>query len=403
MSVRREVVTLSQLLRRNENPSSRRGAGRAPPLPLQRSRRQPNSAPFTGIPATPTQQPLSFTQQLRDANRVSSSQPEIGASSQTSSAALSQEVVYDPECEQLSAMTSMSQSSFSQTLSQNLLGSSQDDHLQRLQQWQAQHALPPVPPPAHPNHSEKLLELEKNLTQAFIEHAYQQKQQQQEVMERFARPIKNSVEEVKEKLGTTSDDLKQQKNSLADLADSVKGVAKSVTDLRQQNLENSAACEETRKAVVTEAAAVKAALTELQARIDTVEGSVVTCSDRVSRVLEGERSEHEALLSAIAASSCNCPEEGLPDVKSAESASGSGQTTGKRRRSPQRCEEAERKPARSPSIDGSSPRVRARSSPRYEVDISVWQEDEADSRGLHHALERIESLRSKRRSYQYTR
>lgn len=37
--------------------------------------------------------------------------------------------VYDPECEQLSAITSMSQSSFSQTQSQNLLGSSQDDQV----------------------------------------------------------------------------------------------------------------------------------------------------------------------------------------------------------------------------------------------------------------------------------
>ncbi|KAE9034190.1 hypothetical protein PR003_g8534 [Phytophthora rubi] len=238
MSVRREVVTLSQLLRRNDNSSSRRGAGRAPPLPLQRSRRQSNSTPFTGTPATPRQQPLSFTQQLRDANRISSSQPEVGASSQTSSAALSQEV-YDPEGEQLSAMTSMSQSSFSQTQSQNLLGSSQDDHLHRLQQWQAQHAPSPVLPP--PAHSEKLQELEKNLTQAFIEQTYQQKQQQQEVMKLFARPIQKSVEEVKGKLATTSDDLKQQRTSLAELADGVKGVAKSVTDLRQQVSESLAA------------------------------------------------------------------------------------------------------------------------------------------------------------------
>ncbi|KAG6608783.1 uncharacterized protein IUM83_14909 [Phytophthora cinnamomi] len=234
MSVRREVVTLSQLLRRNENSSSRRGAGRAPPLPLQRTRRQPSPAPFAETPASARHQPLSFTQQVRDASRVSTLPPEIGACSQTSSAALSQEV-YDPESQQLSAITSMSQSSFSQNQSQNLLGSSQDGQLQRLQQWQAQHAPPAVlPSPAHCDHSEKLQELEKNLTQALVEQTCQQKQHQRELMAQFVSPIKKSVEDIKEKLETSTGDLKQQRTSLAEVADDVKGVAASVTDLHQQ-------------------------------------------------------------------------------------------------------------------------------------------------------------------------
>ncbi|RMX66242.1 hypothetical protein KXD40_008934 [Peronospora effusa] len=90
MSVRREVVSLSQLLRRNENSNPRRGPGHAPPLPLQTSRRlssgyksiegrPTNSAPLTERPASSRHSPL-FTQCVGDANRASTSQPE---SSQT--------------------------------------------------------------------------------------------------------------------------------------------------------------------------------------------------------------------------------------------------------------------------------------------------------------------------------
>ncbi|KAH7459321.1 uncharacterized protein KRP23_15257 [Phytophthora ramorum] len=90
MSVRHEVVTLSQLLRRNENSNSRRAAGRAPSLPLQGSAghrtagRQSTSVPLTERPATSRYQPLTFTERVRDASRLSTSQPEGGASSQTS-------------------------------------------------------------------------------------------------------------------------------------------------------------------------------------------------------------------------------------------------------------------------------------------------------------------------------
>ncbi|KAJ8517726.1 hypothetical protein ON010_g18287 [Phytophthora cinnamomi] len=276
--------------------------------------------------------------------------------------------------------------------------------LQRLQQWQAQHAPPAVlPSPAHCDHSEKLHELEKNLTQALVEQTCQQKQHQRELMAQFVSPIKKSVEDIKEKLETSTGDLKQQRTSLAEVADDVKGVAASVTDLHQQ-VHNS--CEETCKAVTTEAAAIKAALTELRARVDAVEGSVNSCSEKVCRVLEGDESKHEALLSAVAASSCNCPQNGSPEVKSTEDASDPGLTSRKRRRIPDRYGAAERNPARdtsSPSVDGSPPRSATRSSSRYEINTSVWQEGETDPSGLHHALDRIQALRSKRRSGHYIR
>jgi hypothetical protein len=80
--------------------SSRRVTGHAPPLPLQTSTRrartplpaagvdaggrQTSATPSTERPLTSRYQPLSFTQRVRDASRVSTSQSDAGVSSQTS-------------------------------------------------------------------------------------------------------------------------------------------------------------------------------------------------------------------------------------------------------------------------------------------------------------------------------
>ncbi|KAG3026552.1 hypothetical protein PC121_g13062 [Phytophthora cactorum] len=413
MSVRREVVSLSQLLRRNENSSSsRRGTGRAPPLPLQSSRRraetplsagqrtvaarQAQSAPFTEKPATSGYHPPSFTQ------RVLTSQSDVGVSSQASSGfpALSQEV-YDPGSEQFSAMTSMSQSSFSQPQSQNLLGSSQDDQLHPLQRWQAEQALPAPKSPVRCNGSEKLQELEQNLTKAFVEQTCEQKHQQQELLMQFASPIKKSLAEVKGQLATSCESQQQQRVAIGGLEKGICNIAESVTELRQQSLSNKAVCEETRTAVTNETAAVKAALTELQAKVKTVESSVKSCSGLVAHALGAEATKHNELLSAVAASSCTCPKQTVI----AEDSSDADIASKKRRRSPHRHEVAERNsgcftsPAAMPA-----PRTKARSSPHCGVGSRLrygGEDDEIGDEGLCLALQRIETLRAKRRHYQY--
>ncbi|GMF18318.1 unnamed protein product [Phytophthora fragariaefolia] len=279
----------------------------------------------------------------------------------------------------------------SQSQSQNLLGSSQDDH------WQAQHVQPAAPPAAL-DYNEKLQELEKSITQAFAEQICQQKQQQQELMAQLASPIEKAIQDIKEKLTVRSDDTKQQNTSIAEIAHNVKVVNASVIDLHEQNLKSKTAYEENQQAVVSESAAVKEALTELQVRVEIVEGCVKSCSDKVSRILEEEASKHEELLSVVAATSCNCAQENFSQV--AESYSGPGQITGKRKRSPHRSNASEKKSAHyasSASADGPSPRTITRSSPGYEVDSSIWSEDEANSIDLHIVFERIQDLGSKRR------
>ncbi|KAL4093213.1 hypothetical protein PRIC1_012200 [Phytophthora ramorum] len=408
MSVRHEVVTLSQLLRRNENSNSRRAAGRAPSLPLQGSAghrtagRQSTSVPLTERPATSRYQPLTFTERVRDASRLSTSQPEGGASSQTSGGFPLSHEVYAPESEQLSAITSMSQSSFSQTQSQNLLGSSQDDQLHRLQHWQTQQIqLPPPPLPPRCSNNEKFQELEQNLTKAIAEHTHEQEQQHKDMLARLASPIKKSVDEIQASLTTRAEEQEEQRARIKELADSVKGVVASVADLHQQRLETKVAFKESRKTVADEAEAVKAALSALQARVGTVEGSVKSCSDLVIRVLNGERMKHQALLSAVEASSCHCPQDAAP----AEVTSEGGRATRKRRRIPRRRNSAERNPAcytSPPSADGSPLRTRSRSLFRYEDGTRSGREMdqiEADSGGLYHALQRIEALRAKRCNY----
>ncbi|CAH0475111.1 unnamed protein product [Peronospora belbahrii] len=212
---------------------------------------------------------------------------------------------YDAESVQLSAMTSMSQSSFSQAQSQNLLGSSQDD-----QQWQTQQALPSFPPsPVRCNGNEKLQEVERNLNKAFVEQTQAQKQQQERLVTQIASPISKSMEEIKKQLVTSGEGQQKQEAVIGVLAKGIDNVTATVSELREQSRSNKATCQETRTAMVTEVAAVNAALTRLQARVDSVEGGVKVCSGHVTQVLEVIGTTHEALLSAISASSCNCPQD----------------------------------------------------------------------------------------------
>ncbi|KAF1779557.1 hypothetical protein GQ600_3613 [Phytophthora cactorum] len=397
-----------------------------------RGSEQAQSAPFTEKPATSGYHPPSFTQ------RVLTSQSDVGVSSQASSGfpVLSQEgsascgytgelvslvimltgwVVYDPGSEQFSAMTSMSQSSFSQPQSQNLLGSSQDDQLHPLQRWQAEQALPAPKSPVRCNGSEKLQELEQNLTKAFVEQTCEQKHQQQELLMQFASPIKKSLAEVKGQLATSCESQQQQRVAIGGLEKGICNIAESVTELRQQvfalpkltschyqqSLSNKAVCEETRTAVTNETAAVKAALTELQAKVKTVESSVKSCSGLVAHALGAEATKHNELLSAVAASSCTCPKQTVI----AEDSSDADIASKKRRRSPHRHEVAERNsgcftsPAAMPA-----PRTKARSSPHCGVGSRLrygGEDDEIGDEGLCLALQRIETLRAKRRHYQY--
>ncbi|KAI9985722.1 hypothetical protein PInf_005124 [Phytophthora infestans] len=412
MSVRREVVSLSQLLRRNENSSSRRGAGRAPPLPLQTSRRraetpqpggqrslgarQVQSTPFTEKPANSGFQPASFTQRVLDASRA---QPETGISSQASSGfpPLSQEV-YAPESDEFSAITSMSQSSFSQPQSQNLLGS-QDDQLHRLQQWQAERVPPAPKSPARCNGGEKLLELEQALTKAFVEQTREQKHQQQRLLEQFTNPIKKSLEGAHAKLASSCESQQQQKVAAEELEKGICAMTESITALRQKS---KSACAEIRTAVVDETAAVKAALTELHARIETVEGSVRSYSDLVTQVLKVEATKHDTLLSAVAASSCTCPKE----LASATIRSRGADTTDrKRRRSSCFYEMADINPGSfTPPAARPPPRTKTYSSPRFDIGIRPCygsENDESRDEELHFALRRIETLRAKRRQHQH--
>lgn len=63
---------------------------------------------------------------------------------------------------------------------------------------------------------------------------------------------------------------------------------------------------------MSETAGVKAVLTSLQARVETVAGSVKSCSGLVAQVREDAGTKHAALLSAVAASTCTCTQEAVP-------------------------------------------------------------------------------------------
>ncbi|KAG6963451.1 hypothetical protein JG688_00008136 [Phytophthora aleatoria] len=217
MSVRREVVSLSQLLRRNENSNWTRASFATTIFATQSGDAAICRAKDRGSEAGT---------RVLDASRVLTSQSDVGVSSQAS--------MYDPGSEQFSAMTSMSQSSFSQPQSQNLLGSSQDDQLHPLQRWQAEQALPAPKSPVRCNGSEKLQELEQNLTKAFVEQTCEQKHQQQELLMQFASPIKKSLAEVKGQLATGCESQQQQRVAIGGLEKGICNIAESVTELRQQ-------------------------------------------------------------------------------------------------------------------------------------------------------------------------
>ncbi|OWZ23762.1 hypothetical protein PHMEG_0001289 [Phytophthora megakarya] len=287
----------------------------------------------------------------------------------------------------------MSQSSFSQTQSQNLLGSSQDSQLDRLRYWQAQQPIPPSSVCC--DGKEKLQDLEQNLTKAFVEHTREQKEQQHELLVRAVGPIKKSIEKIEAKLAATSGDHQQHTVVIGELVKGVDSVVSAVSELRQQNLTNKSVYKETQTTVINEATAMKAALTELQSRVETVEGSVKSCSVLVSQVLEAGATKHIALLSAISASSC--PKRAMP----AEDSSDDEQAARKRRRH----ELDEVQPTNYASCSSSDvPRTRTCSPPHNEVgNINTWhdsEDDEMDDAGLYHALNRIEALRAKRRNHQ---
>ncbi|CAH0513294.1 unnamed protein product [Peronospora belbahrii] len=281
-------------------------------------------------------------------------------------------------------MTSMSQSSFSQAQSQNLLGSSQDDQLHRIQQWQTQQALPSFPPsPVRCNGNEKLQEVERNLNKAFVEQTQAQKQQQERLVTQIASPISKSMEEIKKQLVTSGEGQQKQEAVIGVLAKGIDNVTATVSELREQSRSNKATCQETRTAMVTEVAAVNAALTRLQARVDSVEGGVKVCSGHVTQVLEVIGTTHEALLSAISASSCNCPQ----DATQVNALSSAERATKKRRHNLSQPDLTETKTSRYvlTSIAESPTRPSA--------------ESPMQSGSLHLALQRIEALRAKRRSY----
>ncbi|KAI9919991.1 hypothetical protein PsorP6_016036 [Peronosclerospora sorghi] len=269
MALPREVVSLSQLLRRNEKSSARPRIGTAPPLPLQTSRRrvqpQPSRLPpsFTEcvrdanrVQPQSSRLPPSFTESVRDANRVQpdGSQPgvalELSQKGNIKTASLREannslqcvDTAYEAESEQLSALTSISQSSFSQTQSQNLLGSSQetkvmDDELQTLRQAQLWEALPSAPKsPVRCNGSEILQDLNQNFTKAIAEQIREQKQQQRQLMLQFASPMKKSVEQIRTDLVTCKKDHQSQVKAIGELAKTINKVTSAVSELQKQVL-----------------------------------------------------------------------------------------------------------------------------------------------------------------------
>ncbi|EEY53010.1 uncharacterized protein PITG_19879 [Phytophthora infestans T30-4] len=329
------------------------------------------------------------------------------------------ETMYAPESDEFSAITSMSQSSFSQPQSQNLLGS-QDGQLHRVQQWQAERVPPAPKSPARCNGEEKLLKLEQALTKAFVEQTREQKHQQQRLLEQLTNPIKKSLEDAHAKLASSCESQQQQKVAAKELEKGICAMTESITALRQKvfellarslwleltmpfsNVQSKSACAKIRTAVVDETAAVKAALTELHARIETVEGSVRSYSDLVTQVLKVEATKHDTLLSAVAASSCTCPKElTSPTIHSR----GADTTDRKRRRSSCFYEMADINPGSfTPPAARPPPRTKTYSSPRFDIGTRPCygsENDESRDEELHFALRRIETLRAKRRQHQH--
>ncbi|GMF10214.1 unnamed protein product [Phytophthora lilii] len=269
--------------------------------------------------------------------------------------------------------------------------------LQRLQQWQAEHAAATTP------FSEQIQKLEKSITAALNEQTQKQRFHREELVKEFVSPIKKSIQENHVQLMTSCEEQQRQNLSLEEVVGSVKNVAASVMDLRQQvlNSKHKAFCEENVKAITAEADTVRAALTLLQDRIDSLDGTMKLCSNQVSSVLQGVEIKHNALMAAVTASSCNCPSE----LALAEHLLDAGRESRKRKRSMSRRDAVEPSQASysdSSLANESPPPTRSRYQPRHQVDTKNWEPNQGGSiGGLHHALHRIEALSANRRHYRH--
>ncbi|CEG43738.1 uncharacterized protein PHALS_14031 [Plasmopara halstedii] len=287
MSVRREVVSLSQLLRRNEKAHSSRGNSHMTSLPLVSSRRKAEAM----LSAEKKIAPVAYSQRVLDASRVVTPQPELGVSIYGSNdlTALSHEV-YEAESEKSCAMTSMSQSSISQSQSQNLLGPSQDNQIHRLQQLQTLQALSTHQSPPRCDSSGKLQEISSNLTQAFVAQNHGQNNQQKEILTQFVNQIKNMIMDFK------ATGQEQQLIELKKIETSISNMAESVTELRQQGF---GACEKKQMATTDDISVIKAAMLALQAKVEIVEGGVSSCSGLLKQIIGAESRKYEEFLLAF--------------------------------------------------------------------------------------------------------
>ncbi|KAG1687040.1 hypothetical protein DVH05_005661 [Phytophthora capsici] len=213
-------------------------------------------------------------------------------------------------------------------------------------------------------------------------------------MMRLVSPVKRSVEGIKAKL-VTSGEAQQQ------LGAAIEKLTQRVDRLRQQSLNNNSAGQETHKVVASEAAEVKAALRRLQEKVETVEGSVKSCSSLILKAHQSEAAKQDTLLSAVAASSCKCVEDSMragdfPDTD---------RTMRKRQRGSSHDNAADGEQASyilfSPV---QRPPTRARTqSPQHDaagVTVSYGSDDDdIAGRSLNVSLKRIQNLLEKRREY----
>lgn len=376
-------------------------------MPLQTSRRKAEAplsaghktvevgndqmALFAENPTSLESRPAISSQRGLDASRVVRPQPDFGGSFQRRNdlPAISQEV-FEGESEQMSAMTSMSQSSFPQTQSQNLLGPSQDDQLYRLQKWQAEQAIPTFKSPAICDGTEKLQQLETSLTKAFVAQTREQMHQQKDLLAHLLSPIEKSIVEVKAELEIGHESQQMHLVAIKELDKSITSMTDLVTTLYQQSFGNIAANEKARMAKINESNAVNTALSELQAKMESVEGDVKSCSSLVAQVVREDSKKHEALLSAFTNSSCICRK----DTRHAKYVSASDALPRKRRRSSYRQIMAEGCFA-SPTLA----HLGARPNNTGDGPWADFKISEMEDEGLVIALQRIERLRSKRRRY----
>ncbi|KAL7690256.1 hypothetical protein Plhal304r1_c012g0044881 [Plasmopara halstedii] len=264
-------------------------------LPLVSSRRKAEAM----LSAEKKIAPVAYSQRVLDASRVVTPQPELGVSIYGSNdlTALSHEV-YEAESEKSCAMTSMSQSSISQSQSQNLLGPSQDNQvIHRLQQLQTLQALSTHQSPPRCDSSGKLQEISSNLTQAFVAQNHGQNNQQKEILTQFVNQIKNMIMDFK------ATGQEQQLIELKKIETSISNMAESVTELRQQGF---GACEKKQMATTDDISVIKAAMLALQAKVEIVEGGVSSCSGLLKQIIGAESRKYEEFLLAVSDSACIC-------------------------------------------------------------------------------------------------